>query len=390
MVTLLSKIFIKNPEEYRNDKVRRSYGVLCGILGIFLNVLLCTVKFTAGVLSGSIAVTADAFNNLSDAASSAVTMIGFKMAGSEPDSEHPFGHGRIEYISGLVVSIIIILMAWELLRESIDRIMHPSDVIFDKVVIIILVISIFVKVYMALYNFRIGKLIDSAAMKATGIDSSSDAVVTTLVLVFGIVLRLTNIRLDGYGGLIVALFVFWAGIRAIKETVSPLLGKAPDPEVITTIYEIVMSDEHKELGIVGMHDLIVHDYGPGRVIISLDVEVSCNGDSMELHNIIDDIENDISERFNCYVTIHMDPVLVDDPETDRMKAIVESIITSMDEGLTFHDFRLSGDDRGTKLYFDVVIPYGYHMKDDEVKEHITRELKKINPGYECVIYTDKV
>ncbi len=375
---------------YRDDKVRRSYGVLCGILGIFLNVLLCTVKFTAGVLSGSIAVTADAFNNLSDAASSAVTMIGFKMAGSEPDSEHPFGHGRIEYISGLVVSIIIILMAWELLKESIERITSPSDVVFDNVVIIILIISILVKVYMAVYNFSIGKLIDSAAMKATGIDSSSDVVVTALVLVFGIVLRLTGIRLDGYGGMIVALFVFWAGIRAIKETVSPLLGKAPDPEIITAIYEIVMSDEHKELGIVGMHDLIVHDYGPGRVIISLDVEVSCNGDIMELHDIIDDIENDISERFGCYVTIHMDPVLLNDPDTERMKAIVESIISSMDEGLSFHDFRLSDDDRGTKLYFDVVIPYDYHMKDDEVKEHITRELKKINPGYECVIYTDKV
>ncbi len=389
MISVLSHLFIKNRTEYKDAKVRRSYGVLCGILGIILNVCLCAVKFFAGTISGSIAITADAFNNLSDAASSTVTLFGFKLAGHEPDSEHPFGHGRIEYVSGLIVAIIIILMAWELFKESFDRILHPAQTEINIVVIVILVISILVKIYIASYNFRIGKLIDSAAMRATGIDSVSDVTVTSLVLICGIITHLTGLKIDGYGGFVVAAFVMWAGISAIKETLGPLLGQSPSPETVKEIEEIVMCKEHTELGILGMHDLIVHDYGPGRVIISLDVEVSCNGDIMELHNIIDDIENDISERFGCYVTIHMDPVLLNDPETERMKSIVESIILSMDEGLSFHDFRISKDDRSTRLFFDVVIPYGYHLKDAEVKDNITRELKKINPGYECVIYTDK-
>lgn len=389
MISLLSQLFIKNRTEYKDEKVRRSYGVLCGILGIILNICLCAVKFIAGALSGSIAITADALNNLSDAASSCVSLLGFKLGATKADSEHPFGHGRLEYVSGLVIAIMIILMAWELFRQSFERILHPSETEFSPTVIIILVISIAVKIYIASYNFRIGKLIDSAAMKATGIDSSSDAVVTLLVLVSGIITKVTGIRLDGYGGFVVAAFVMWAGISAIKETLSPLLGQSPSPETIKEIEDIVMCKEHTELGILGMHDLIVHDYGPGRVIISLDVEVSCNGDIMELHDIIDDIENDISERFGCHVTIHMDPVLTDDPETERMKSIVESIISSMDEGLTFHDFRISKDNFSLKLFFDVVIPFDYHMKDDEVKEQIIRELKKINPGYECVIYIDK-
>ncbi|MCR4788858.1 MAG: cation diffusion facilitator family transporter [Lachnospiraceae bacterium] len=393
MITLLSSLFIKNRTEYKNERVRRSYGVLCGILGIVLNILLCTVKFFAGALSGSIAITADAFNNLSDAASSCVSLAGFKLAGHKPDSEHPFGHGRLEYVSGLIIAIMIILMAWELFRESFDRVLHPNEIEINSIVIIILIISIITKIYIATYNFRIGKLIDSAAMRATGIDSSSDVLVTALVLICGIVSKLTGLRLDGYGGIIVALFVMWAGINAIRETLSPLLGKSPSPETVKEIEEIVMCSEHTEQGILGMHDLIVHDYGPGRVIISLDVEVSCNGDIMELHNIIDDIENDISERFGCHVTIHMDPVLVDDPETERMKAVLESIIHSANTDysceLKFHDFRLVHEGAETRLAFDLVIPYDLKTPDEEITERITRDIRKVNPGYSCTIYTDK-
>lgn len=412
MIALLSNLFIKNRTEYKDEKVRRSYGVLCGILGIVLNVCLCVVKFVAGAISGSIAITADALNNLSDAASSCVSLIGFKLGGQKPDSEHPFGHGRLEYVSGLVIAIMIILMAWELFRQSVERIMHPTDIEMSITVIVILVISIVVKIYIASYNFRIGKLIDSAAMKATGIDSSSDVVVTLLVLICGMITKFTGIRLDGYGGFIVAAFVMWAGISAIKETLSPLLGKSPSPETVKEIEQIVMCKEHTEQGILGMHDLIVHDYGPGRVIISLDVEVSCNGDIMELHNIIDDIENDIAERFGCHVTIHMDPVLVDDPETERMKAVLESVLYSLNieyeeqfsalsntknterpgttpSELTYHDFRLVRNSSGTKLIFDLVIPYDYKIKDDEVTERVSSKIRMINPGYICVINADK-
>ena len=390
MLTILSGIFIKNKNDYKNENTRKAYGIICGALGIFLNVCLCIFKFVAGSISGSIAVTADAFNNLSDAASSMVTMIGFKIAGQKPDSEHPFGHGRLEYVSGMVVSILIVLMGWELFKGAVKKIITPGAVEFSVIIFVLLAASICVKLYIAAYSFQIGKRISSPAMRATGIDALSDVAVTSIVLISGIIAECFDIHIDGYCGLVVACFVFWAGIRALRETVGPLLGQAPSPELIADIEKIVMCKDHTDKGILGMHDLIVHDYGPGRMVVSLDVEVSCSGDIMELHDIIDDIEKDISEHFNCYVTIHMDPVLTDDPETERMKAVVGSIADSIDkDNISFHDFRLVKDDLGSKLVFDIVLPYGYRMSDEEIIGQFTGEISKVNPGYICEIRIDK-
>lgn len=407
MITLLSKLFIKNSKEYKDAKVRKAYGILCGAVGIFLNLCLFAFKFIAGNLSGSIAITADAFNNLSDAGSSLITLVGFKMAGQKPDPDHPFGHGRIEYLSGLMVSVIIIIMAYELLKDSVLKVIHPEATEFSVLIIVILICSILVKCYMAFYNKSVGKRIDSTAMSATATDSLSDTIATFVVLIGTIVTYKTGIMIDGYCGIIVSLFVFFAGIGAIKDTVGPLLGAAPDEELVSQIEQIVLSPEHMELGILGIHDLIVHDYGPGRLMISLHAEVPSNGSIMELHDLIDNIEHDLQTELNCQATIHMDPVLVDDEETNRMKAIVDSIIAAMNASykdrieksknknkrkykeITFHDFRIVKGPTHTNLIFDIVLPFDFDMDDDAVSDYIQLEVRKTNPSYFCVIDIDK-
>lgn len=405
MVTLLSKLIIKNNKEYKDSAVRKAYGVLCGAVGIFLNLCLFAFKFIAGSISGSIAITADAFNNLSDAGSSLITLVGFKMAGHKPDPDHPFGHGRIEYLSGLMVSVIIIIMAYELMKDSIIKIIHPESTEFSVIVVVILVASILVKCYMALYNKSIGGKIDSAAMKATATDSLSDTIATFVVLIGTFVTHFTGIMIDGYCGVIVSLFICFAGIGAIKDTVGPLLGQSPDEEFVAEITKIVMSPEHVELGILGIHDLIVHDYGPGRVMITLHAEVPSNGSIMDLHDLIDNIEHDLQTELNCQATIHMDPVLVDDEETNRMKAIVDSIIESVNSSykeriesskskrkfrnVTFHDFRIVKGPTHTNLIFDIVLPFDFDMTDDEIVDLIQLEVRKTNPSYFCVIDVDK-
>ena len=290
MVTLLAKIFIKDSED--KIKQREAYGMLCGVIGILFNVLLFIGKFLAGTLSNSIAITADAFNNLSDAGSSIVTLLGFKLAGAKPDTEHPFGHGRIEYVSGLVVAAAILLMGYELVRDSIGKIMHPEETEFTLLVAVILIASILVKLYMAYYNRAIGKKLDSAAMKAVATDSLSDTAATTVVLLASVFTHFTGIKIDGYCGLVVGLLVGYAGFDAARETLNPLLGQPPAHEFVEKIDEIVMS--HSE--VCGMHDLIVHDYGPGRQMISLHAEVPAEGNILELHDVIDNIENELREH----------------------------------------------------------------------------------------------
>ena len=292
MVTLLAKIFIKDSED--KIKQREAYGMLCGVIGILFNVLLFIGKFLAGTLSNSIAITADAFNNLSDAGSSIVTLLGFKLAGAKPDTEHPFGHGRIEYVSGLVVAAAILLMGYELVRDSIGKIMHPEETEFTLLVAVILIASILVKLYMAYYNRAIGKKLDSAAMKAVATDSLSDTAATTVVLLASIFTHFTGIKIDGYCGLVVGLLVGYAGFDAARETLNPLLGQPPAHEFVEKIDEIVMS--HSE--VCGMHDLIVHDYGPGRQMISLHAEVPAEGNILELHDVIDNIENELLYVFD--------------------------------------------------------------------------------------------
>ncbi|MCI5953890.1 MAG: cation diffusion facilitator family transporter [Lachnospiraceae bacterium] len=385
MITLLSKLFIKNREEVKDQKVRQAYGVLCGAVGIFLNLCLFAGKFIAGFISNSIAITADAFNNLSDAGSSIITLIGFKMAGQKPDPDHPFGHGRIEYISGLLVSVIILLMGLELLKSSVTKIIHPEELTFSPVILVILIVSILVKCYMFFYNKTLGKKLNSSAMMATGTDSLSDTLATTVVLISTLVAHFSGLAIDGWCGVAVGLFICYAGINAAKDTISPLLGQAPEPEFVNQVNSIVMAHEE----VIGIHDLIVHNYGPGRVLISLHAEVPADGDILSLHDVIDTIEHELRDTLNCHAVIHMDPVQVGDPETDRLKGIVKECIAEIDPSLTIHDFRIVTGPTHTNLIFDVVTPYNFPMSDNELTAEITRRIQKENPSYYTVIEVDK-
>lgn len=394
MITFLSKKLIKNYSDYSNGKVRVAYGILCGAVGIFLNVVLFGIKLLAGMLSNSIAIIADAFNNLSDAGSSVISMLGFKLAGQKPDPQHPFGHGRIEYLSGLLVSVVIILMGFELFEQAIDKIRHPENVEFNAVVTVILVVSVAVKLYMAFYNYSVAKKIDSDAMKATFKDSLSDSIATLVVLISQVIGHFSGLTVDGYTGLAVAAFVFWAGISSIKDTVSPLLGTPPEPEFVEKLESIVLSEEHRNLGILGMHDLIVHDYGPGRVMVTLHAEVPSDGNIMELHDLIDNIEDDLRRELECHATIHMDPVCVGDPETDELKELVKEAVDELNlkvpnSMVTFHDFRLVKGPTHTNLIFDVVLPYKYSLTDEETTEFIGRFVSERRNNVFCAINVDK-
>lgn len=385
MVELLSRIFIRNREDTSDPKVRQAYGLLCGTVGILFNLLLFAGKFIAGTLGNSIAITADAFNNLSDAGSSIITLIGFKLAWQKPDSDHPFGHGRIEYISGLLVSVVILLMAYELIESSIQKILHPVQPIFSALTILVLLVSIIVKCYMAYYNHKIGKNINSAAMKATSTDSLSDSLATTVVLIATLISHFSGIIIDGYCGVLVGLFILFAGISAAKDTISPLLGQAPEPEFVQKINDIVMSYE----GVIGIHDLIVHNYGPGRVLISLHAEVPADGDILTLHDMIDLIEHELQNSLHCSAVIHMDPVCINDEETNRLKAEVTKYLAEIDAELTMHDFRIVKGPTHTNIIFDVVVPYRFKMTDTEVVAAISDRIKEKNPNHFAVIEVDK-
>lgn len=386
MVSALAGLFIKNKDDVKNPQVRQKYGMLCGIVGILLNILLFVGKFIAGTISRSISITADAFNNLSDAGSSVITLIGFRMSGAEPDVEHPFGHGRIEYISGLIVSGAILIMAFELIKSSVEKIIHPEPVEFSMLAVVILAVSICVKLYMAYYNHRIGKKIESAAMGATATDSLSDSCATTVVLIATIVGKLTGIQIDGYCGVLVGIFIFYAGISAARDTLNPLLGQPPEEEFVQRIEELVMG--HPEVR--GIHDLIVHDYGPGRLMISLHAEVPAEGDILMLHDVVDNIEHELRNELKCDAVIHMDPVVTGDERVDHLKAQVKEILGEMDEKISMHDFRVVAGQSHTNLIFDVVVPFGYKVKDAEIISFIQEKIKeKIGVNYFAVIQVDK-
>ena len=324
MINLLAKFLLDDDKDTQSPKVRQVYGMLCGFTGIVLNLLLFLIKILAGKLAGSIAITADAINNLSDAGSSVVTLFGFKMAGQKPDSDHPFGHGRIEYISGFVVSIFILFMGFELAQSSVDKILHPQAVEAGPAVFFILILSICIKFYMYLYNRNIAKKIDSAAMMATAKDSISDSVSTLVVLLTMVITLVTDIHIDGWCGLFMAAFVFYAGFSSAKDTISPLLGQPPEPEFVQRIEDIIM--EYQKQGVLGIHDLVVHNYGPGRVMLSVHVEVPSSGDILVLHDMIDLIEHRLARELHCSAVIHMDPICVDDELTNEMRHKVAEII----------------------------------------------------------------
>ena len=381
MIELLAKWFIPHRDSMENGALRRAYGTLCGAVGIGLNILLFMGKFFAGQLSGSIAVTADAFNNLSDAGSSAVTLLGFRLAGKKPDTDHPFGHGRIEYISGLIVAGLILLMGVELAKSSFDKILHPEEVTFSALAVVILAVSVAVKLYMWFYNRRIGGKLRSAAMEATAMDSLSDAAATFAVLLATLIGKWTGLAVDGYVGLLVALFILFSAYKAAKETLSPLLGQAPDPELVQRIRDIVA--EHDT--VVGIHDLVVHDYGPGRQMVSLHAEVPASGDILALHDVIDNIERELHEKLHVQAVIHMDPIITDDAEVDALRRQVAELARQVEPRMTVHDLRVVRGTTHTNLVFDAVLPLDAAITPAEAARRIREKVSELDGDYYAVV-----
>lgn len=381
MISLLAKWLIPNRDKVENSEVRRAWGSLCGFMGIALNLLLFAGKLAAGALSGSIAVTADAFNNLSDAGSSVVTLLGFRLAGKKPDADHPFGHGRMEYVSGLAVAGLILLMGAELAKSSVEKILRPESVSFSWLAAAILLVSIGVKVYMYLYNKAVGKKIRSAAMSATASDSLSDTAATAAVLLAMLVGHWSGVQLDGWTGLLVALFILWSAVQAARDTVSPLLGQSPDPLLVKEIEELVMTHD----AVVGVHDLVVHDYGPGRRIISLHAEVPADGQVLALHDVIDNIEAELSRKLHCEAVIHMDPVVVGDPQVDALHQKVAALVRTIDPRITIHDFRIVPGATHTNLIFDAVIPFDERLTRPQVAAQICQLVQGLDGRYRAVV-----
>ena len=384
MISFLARLFLKT--EGRDEAaLRKEYGILCGAVGIALNVLLFAGKFFAGTLSGSIAITADAFNNLSDAGSSFVTLLGFQLAGQKPDSDHPFGHGRIEYLSGLAVSMLILLMGFELAKSSLDKILHPAPVDSSWLVIAILCVSIAVKLYMSFYNRSLGKKLNAPAMLATAADSLSDSVATTAVLIATLVGRFSGLMIDGWCGILVAAFILWSGFNAAKDTINPLLGTPPTHEFVDQIKHLVMAHP----AIIGIHDLIVHDYGPGRVMISLHAEVSASGNVLELHDEIDNVESELREKLGCEAVIHMDPIVTDDGITEETRERVAALVHCIDDAINIHDFRMVAGPSHTNVIFDAVVPYGFRLTDSEVEEKIKTAVRTLDGNYFAVVKVER-
>ena len=381
MIELLARWFIPHRDNTADGAVRRAYGTLCGAVGIGLNVLLFIGKFFAGQLSGSIAVTADAFNNLSDAGSSAVTLLGFRLAGKKPDPDHPFGHGRIEYISGLIVAGLILLMGVELAKSSFDKILYPEEVTFSALALVILAVSVAVKLYMWFYNRRIGGKLRSAAMEATASDSLSDAAATSAVLLAMLIGRWTGLAVDGYVGMVVALFILFSAYKAAKETLSPLLGQAPDPELVQHIRDIV--EEHDT--VVGIHDLVVHDYGPGRQMVSLHAEVPASGDILQLHDVIDNIERELHEKLHVQAVIHMDPIVTDDEMVDALRRQVAELVRQVEPRMTVHDLRVIRGTTHTNLVFDAVLPLDAAITPAEAGRRIREKVAELDGDYYAVV-----
>jgi len=385
MTKLLLNIFVKNNTDVSDLKVRQKYGTLSGGVGIFINIILFLIKFFAGIITSSVSVTADAFNNLSDAGSSIVTLIGFKMAGKPADNNHPYGHGRFEYITALIIAFVIVIMGFELLQSSVDKIINPEDVKFTVISLIILVVSIAAKLWLALFNKSLGKKINSSAMAATAVDSFNDGIATTVVLASLLIGYFFNINIDGYAGVVVALFVLYSGYDTARDTLQPLLGRAPDPDFVNAVKGCILSNKK----IKGIHDMIVHDYGPGRIIVSLHAEVPCDMNVLEAHDIIDNAEYEVKNKFNCEISIHMDPIAVNDKFSDELKEQLTSIMSKIDSDLGFHDFRITNGPFRTNIIFDIEIPFDFKYTDKEVVEMITNELKSLNSKYYPIIQVDK-
>ena len=385
MVRKIAMAFV--PKDGTEVEKRSIYGMVCGFVGIFFNIILFVGKLLAGIITSSISITADALNNLSDAGSSIVTLAGFKLAAQKPDSKHPYGHGRIEYLAGLAVAAVILIMGFELFRDSIGKVLHPQDTEFSYVVIFILLASILVKCYMAYYNYSIGKEIDSAAVRAAAMDSMSDCIATGAVLVTTVLNHLYGWQLDGYCGILVSFFIMYSGIQAARDSVDPLLGIEPDEEFLQQIEDISLSFDEN---IVGIHDLMVHDYGPGRKIISRHAEVPADSNMIQIHDVIDNLEKKLSKDLGCMATIHMDPVAVNDPEVKELKHQVADLVKEVLDAITIHDFRVVKGDTHTNLIFDMVVPFSCKCTDREMADMVADKIKeKLGNNYYAVIDVDR-
>lgn len=385
MGNLLVKLFIKDHENTSDPAVREQYGKFAGIVGIVSNLILCTMKILIGLFSKSIAIVADGINNLADASSSIITLVGFKLASQPEDEDHPYGHARIEYLTGLFISIFIIVIGFSLLKTSVDKIINPEAMDFSNVTIIVLVIAIAIKLWQAMFNVSIGKKIKSVTLMATAADSRNDVISTSVVLVSVLIGKFTGLVIDGYMGCLVALFIIWSGIQLVRETSSPLLGEAPDDELVASIVEIAS----KEPISMGMHDLIVHNYGPGKVFASMHVEVDAKGDIMEAHDAIDNLERKIKEELHIEFVIHMDPVVLDDPIINEMRKIIVDALIPI-EGLTnIHDFRIVPGPTHTNILFDAVRLNDCKLSEKEILKIANEAAQAVNPAYFVVITFDK-
>ena len=380
MTNFLIKHFIPNASDVKSPAVRQRYGVVSGVVGILCNALLCTAKIAAGLLTGAVSIVADGINNLSDGGSCVVSLLGFKMAGKPADDKHPFGHGRIEYVAGLIVSFIIVLMGVELAKTSLDKIFHPEEISFSWITPAVLGISILVKLWMCFFNRKMGDKIDSAVLRATAMDSLSDVAATSAVLAGFVIGYWARVNLDGYLGVLVALFILYTGVSTAKGTLDLLLGEAPDPEFVKQIQQEVLSYPE----IIGVHDLIVHNYGPGHSVVSLHAEVPCDVDILKIHDTIDNAERDLKKKFDCEVVIHMDPII-----TDEIHQKLSSIVRLLDSRVTIHDFRMVKGPTHTNLIFDIVVPHQFRLTDDQVVESLRQAVKALDARYEIVVNVDK-
>ena len=384
MTEFLLRSFVKDAERIDDPQVRERYGMLSSLVGAFCNILLFAGKFLLGTLTNSIAIAADAFNNLSDVGSGMVTYIGFKLASKPADADHPFGHGRIEYLSGLLVSFLILMVGVEVGKGAIDKIFHPTPVEFSVVAIIGLLMSIAVKLWMGGFNRKLGRKINSAAMEATAVDSISDAVSTAATMISVIAAAFTDLPVDGVIGLIVAVLILKAGWGAAQDTLSPLLGQKADPELGESLEKHLLAYD----GILGIHDLIVHDYGPGRRFASVHAEVPCHKDMLLSHDIIDTAEREVGAALNIELVIHMDPIETDDAATNIMRQLVAEKVKEIDPTFSIHDFRMVIGGELTNLIFDICVSQDTKLSDQEIKDEIQRKMKAVDPNCFTVVLVD--
>lgn len=381
MTDLLIKLFIKENKKQDDPKVRGEYATLASGTGITVNIFLSIVKLIVGLIANSISIVSDALNNITDIGSSLVTMIGFKLSQKSSDKDHPWGHGRMEYITGFIVDMLIILVGFELFKSSIDKIIHPELPNINTITIILLVVAIFAKLWLFLFYKKIAKIIDSAALKGASYDSISDTISTTAVLASAIVARFAEVSIDGFVSLLVSIFILITGFKATKEMIDMLIGTAPDKEFVKDIYKFV--ERYKE--IVGIHDIMVHDYGPGRKIVSFHAEVPADGNICEVHDIIDGIEQDMFKKFGCITTIHMDPIVVDDEEINNMKKTVERVVKGINENFSIHDFRMTNGGKRVNVIFDLVVPFDEKVDFKELEKEVKTKVHNLDNKYYAVI-----